>query len=74
MELMREILSHLQVASENALHLIRAALGRIWESRAEEFPSHRALELAIFSDKAKISAEARQRLDAIWGKYFPRPG
>ena len=74
MELMREILSHLQVASENALHLIRAALGRIWESRAEEFPSQRALELAIFSDKAKISAEARQRLDAIWGKYFPRPG
>ncbi len=70
-ELMREIISHLQVASENALHLIRAALGRIWEARTEDFPSHRALELAIFSDKAKIKPESQKQLQAIWGKYFP---
>jgi 5'-methylthioadenosine phosphorylase len=71
LELMREIISHLQIASENALHLIRAALGRIWEARTEDFPSHRALELAIFSDKAKIKPESQKQLQAIWGKYFP---
>ncbi len=71
LELMREIISHLQEASENALHLIRAALGRIWEARNQDFPAHRALELAIFTDKAKIDQDARRRLDAIWGKYFP---
>lgn len=72
LELMREIISHLQVASENALHLIRAALGRIWESRNQDFPSHRALELAIFTEKTKIDGDARRRLEAIWGRYFPR--
>ncbi|MGC9259806.1 MAG: S-methyl-5'-thioadenosine phosphorylase [Phycisphaerae bacterium] len=70
MELMREILSHLQTASENALHLIRAALARIWEARNQDFPAHRALELALFTDKAKITPEARWRLEALWGKYF----
>jgi 5'-methylthioadenosine phosphorylase len=69
-KLMREILDHLQAASENALHLMRAALPRIWEARKEDFPAQRALELALFTDKAKISSESRQRLETLWGKYF----
>ena len=70
-ELMREIVDHLAGATENALALIRAALPRLWAARNEEFPPHQALELAIWSDKSKISDPARQKLAPLWERYFP---
>ena len=68
--LLEEIIGHLHAATDNALSLIKAALPRIWANRTREFAAHRALELAIWSDKSKISNGAREKLQLIWGKYF----
>ncbi len=70
LQLLEEIISHLRAATANAMALIRAAIPRVWARRHEEFPAHRALELAIWSDKTRISAETRQTLDLLWGRYF----
>ena len=69
MKLLEEIIGNLQAATENALKLIEAAIPRVWEARGKEFAAHRALELAIWSDKSKISAEAKKKLELLWGRY-----
>ena len=67
--LLSEIIGHLHAATENALKLIEAAIPRIWEARHQDFPAHRALELAIWSDKMRIPAAEKARLHLLWGKY-----
>ena len=69
-ELMLEIISHLKQATEHAMKLIAAAIPRVWEIRRETLPAHNALALAIWSDKAMIPAEEKERLAVLWGKYF----
>jgi len=68
--LLAEIISHLHAATDNALALIQAALPDVWARREEVLDSHRALELAIWSDKSKIAPDAVKALQPIWGKYF----
>ena len=68
--LLEEIIGHLQAATANAMALIRAALPQVWAKRHEEFAAHRALELAIWSDRAKISTPARDKLGLLWSHYF----
>jgi 5'-methylthioadenosine phosphorylase len=68
--LLSEIIGHLHAATDNALKLIEAAIPAIWAARGEDFPAHRALELAIWTDKSKISASEKDRLKVLWGKYF----
>ncbi len=69
-ELLKEIISHLQDASQNALELMRAAVPRIWATRDREFASQRALALGIWSDKSRIPAAVRLELAPLWGRYF----
>ena len=71
LSLLTEIIGHLNAATENALKLIEAALPHVWAAREQDFATHHALELAIWSDKARIDPVQRQRLDLLWGKYFP---
>jgi hypothetical protein len=52
------------------MKLIAAAIPRVWEIRRETLPAHNALALAIWSDKAMIPAEEKERLAVLWGKYF----
>ncbi len=68
--LLTEIIGHMHAATENALELIKAAVPHLWSRRHEDFPAHRALELAIWTDKTKIPPETRKRLDLLWAKYF----
>jgi 5'-methylthioadenosine phosphorylase len=68
--LLEEIIGNLNRATANALQLVRAAVPAIWQHRDEEFASHRALELAIWSDKGRLPGEVRQRLDLLWGRYL----
>jgi 5'-methylthioadenosine phosphorylase len=71
-ELMREIIGHLQVATGNAMSLIRRVL-ELAATRQEDLmksPALNALQLAIWSDKAKIAADEILRLQPIWGRYF----
>lgn len=71
-ELMKEIIGNLQAATTNAMTLIRKTL-ELATARQETLmgsPSLRALELAIWSDKAQIAADEILRLRPIWGRYF----
>jgi 5'-methylthioadenosine phosphorylase len=73
-ELLREILAHLHAATDNAVRLIRRAVRLIagHGERLPPSPAHRALELAIWSDKSGISPEEVQRLGPLWIRYFGR--
>jgi 5'-methylthioadenosine phosphorylase len=71
-ELLREIIGNLQAATDNALKLIRRAVQLLADRRDQlpQSPAHRALELAIWSDKTRIAPEEVQRLSPLWMKYF----
>jgi 5'-methylthioadenosine phosphorylase len=73
--LLQEIIANLQAASDNAIGLIRRAIGRIAEDprRVADAPAKRALKLAIWSDKARISRDEVERLGPLWMKYFEEP-
>jgi len=68
--LLAEILGHMHHATENALALIKAAVPLVWERRAEDFEAHRALELAIWTEKSRIAAEQKERFGLLWSKYM----
>ena len=67
--LLAEIIGHMQAATENALTLVKAAVPLLWQRRHEEFPPHKALELAIWTDKAAIPPATKKRLELLWSKY-----
>jgi 5'-methylthioadenosine phosphorylase len=68
--LLAEIIGHMHAATEHALALVKAAVPLIWENRGRDCPAHRALELAIWTDKKRIPEATRKRLDLLWGRYF----
>jgi 5'-methylthioadenosine phosphorylase len=70
--LLKEIMGNLQVATENAVQLMRRAVELIGQKRELLWtcPAHNALELAIWSDRAKIDEQERSRLAPLWQKYF----
>ena len=68
--LLEEIIGNLHAATHNAITLIEAAIPAIWEKRGEEFASHKALEMAIWSDQQKISPDEKAKLKLLWGKYL----
>jgi hypothetical protein len=70
--LLREIIGHLQAATANAATLIRRAV-ELMAGRREALaacPAGRALELAVWSDKARIDPQEVQRLSPLWVRYF----
>ena len=68
--LLHEIIGNMQAATDNALALVKAAVPLVWQARDDDFPAHRALELAIWTGKSRIPAEVRERLKLLWGEYF----
>jgi 5'-methylthioadenosine phosphorylase len=68
-ELLKEIIGHMSAATDNALALVRAAIPHVWGRRQEIWPAQRALDLAIWTQKDRISAAAKKRLELLWGKY-----
>ena len=70
--LLKEIIGNLQAASDNAIALLRRAV-QLMSTRPDELaasPARHALQLAIWSDKAKIAPAEVQRLGPLWMKYF----
>jgi len=70
--LLKEIMGNLRAASDAAMKLIRRAI-ELMPARAEQLehcPARRALELAIWSDRSRVPAEAIERLSPLWGRYF----
>lgn len=70
--LLKEIIANLSAASENAIRLILRTIEQIAAdpARVGESPAHRALELAIWSDKSRIAPDEVRRLGPLWGRYF----
>jgi 5'-methylthioadenosine phosphorylase len=70
--LLNEIIGNLKAAGDNAVALIRRAVGMMVDRREQLMacPARRALELGIWSDKSRISREEVERLAPLWGKYF----
>ena len=70
--LLKEIIANLDAATAGAIRLIRKAV-ELMAARREQLelsPARHALELAIWSDKAKIPEEEVRRLGPLWIKYF----
>ncbi|HEY5284100.1 MAG TPA: S-methyl-5'-thioadenosine phosphorylase, partial [Polyangia bacterium] len=61
---------NVKAATQNAIALIRNALPHVAAQSAQPCDCQSALKLAIWSDKQLISAEVRQRLAPITGKYL----
>lgn len=70
--LLAEIIGNLKTATTNAIELLRRAVPALAARLDETWPSHRALELAIWSDKSKVDPRAVERLRPIVGRYFSK--
>jgi len=70
--LLKEIIANLNAASANAIALIESAISLMSQRRDElqKSPALHALQLGIWSDKAKIPPEEVRRLGPLWLKYF----
>ena len=68
-ELLKEIIGTPQAATANAIALIKRALETFPAISETPSPAHNALEMAIWSDKAKIPAETKEKLKLLIGRY-----
>jgi len=70
--LLKEIMGNLKTATEHAVSLMRRAVEIMATRRPalEACPAQHALQLAIWSDKARIPDDEVQRLGPLWMKYF----
>jgi 5'-methylthioadenosine phosphorylase len=69
-ELLKEIIGNLNEATANAIALIKTAVGRFGDIADKVCPAHSAMELAIWSDRGRISAEAKAKLGPLVSKYL----
>jgi len=70
-KLIEEILGNVKAATQNAIELIRRAVPKIAEIGEKPCPCQSALALAIWSDRARIPADVKEKLRPILGKYLP---
>ncbi len=69
-ELLKEIINNLTQATQNAIELIKAAVGRFAEIAGVASPAHSALEMAIWSNREMISPGVRDSLGVLVEKYL----
>jgi len=69
-KLLEEILGNVKVATQSAIELIRRAIPRLAEAGDKTCACQSALSLAIWTDRARIPAETREKLRPLLGKYL----
>jgi 5'-methylthioadenosine phosphorylase len=69
-KLLEEIIGQLQAATANAVTLLRAAIAACAAHPLEPSPAHNALELAIWSDRARIAPATVQKYGPLLARYF----
>jgi 5'-methylthioadenosine phosphorylase len=69
-KLIEEILGNVKAATQNALELIRRALPGVAQLGDRPCACQSALALGIWSDRARIPADVRERLKVLVGKYL----
>jgi 5'-methylthioadenosine phosphorylase len=70
LKLIEEILGNVKAATQNALELIRRAIPGLAALGDRPCSCHSALALGIWSDKARIPEQVKERLRPILGKYL----
>jgi 5'-methylthioadenosine phosphorylase len=70
--LLEEIVGHLNAATANAVTLMRAAVETIAANPLGRSPIHDALELAIWSDRAKLTPAVLEKYAILLEKYAGR--
>jgi 5'-methylthioadenosine phosphorylase len=70
LRLLEEIIGNMKVATQNAISLIGRAVPHVTAQGERPCECQSALKMAIWSDKRMVSAEVRQRLAPIIGKYM----
>ncbi|MBN2446117.1 MAG: S-methyl-5'-thioadenosine phosphorylase [Phycisphaerae bacterium] len=73
-KLLEEIIGHLQAATRNAIALMRAAIEKIASSGLPDSPAHTALDLAVWSDCAKITPAVRGRYGVLLDRFLATAG
>lgn len=68
--LLAEIIGHLNAATNNAIQLVKAAVQYLADNPVAPCRCAKALELAIWTDKTKIPAALKQKLQPLIGKYM----
>ena len=68
--LMTEIIKNLNVATENAITLIKTAIAKAAPLLKTDCQHHKALELGIWSDKSYITDPVWNKLNLLIGKYI----
>lgn len=68
-KLLEEIIGNLKSATDNAVGLMRAAIAKFAKDPLIASPAHSALELAIWSDKTRITPEVKARYGPLLAKY-----
>lgn len=71
--LLSEIIGNLQAATHNAIELLRHALPLLAAQLDRITCCRSALELAIWSDKSRLSPTTVAKLQPLIGKYIPKP-
>jgi len=69
-ELLKEIIGNLHAVTGSAIELIKEAIRRFDEIADEPSPSHSALEMAIWSDRAMIPPAVKEHLGLLVKKYL----
>ncbi len=69
-ELLAEIIENLKAATANAIAFIRAAIEAYAASPPRPCPVHTALDLAVWTDRAKITPELRRRYGILLERYW----
>jgi 5'-methylthioadenosine phosphorylase len=69
-KLIEEILGNVKAATQNALELIRRTIPGLAIQPEKPCACQSALALGIWSDKARIPADVRERLKVLVGKYL----
>jgi 5'-methylthioadenosine phosphorylase len=69
-KLLEEILGHLHAATHNAIELLRAAIAGFVQQPPGPSPAHTALDLAIWSDRARITPEVVRRYGVLLARQF----
>ena len=64
--LLKEIIGNLQMATENCLKLIKAVLSGEHELISQSCHCRNSLDLAVWTDKNKIGAEEKERLNVLF--------
>ncbi|MEM7230008.1 MAG: S-methyl-5'-thioadenosine phosphorylase [Planctomycetota bacterium] len=70
MSLLEEIIGNLRRSTEASIDVIRTALRDVSMLREERSPAHDALALGIWTNRAHITDDARERYAPLWGRHI----